>query len=64
VTVLADQLPRLQAEEELQRRQSQGSLNSDGWYNLVLRATGDEDRADRAAAAFLMNELRAGRTPE
>ena len=57
-------MDRIEANEEITQRQISGGITSEYWYNLVLRATGDPDMADKAAANFMLAELRAGRTPE
>ena len=63
VRLLHSDLPRLLAERELRGRSEQTDLSSGYVYELVLRATGDEDQADKAAAGYVKRELDANRTP-
>lgn len=56
--------PRLEAAAMLQEaRAGRLRLGYDGWYDLTLLATGDEEEAAQAANAYARAELRAGRQP-
>lgn len=55
-----DELPRLKAEDELAQRAAQGSPSADYVYDLVRRATDNPDQADKAAAHYVLQQMRAG----
>jgi hypothetical protein len=59
-------LPRLEAEEELRARRTQGQLSPERLYHLVLVTTGDEKLAAQAQADFLLEIMKqrpADRSP-
>tara|TARA_R110000824_G_scaffold348452_1_gene535200 strand:- start:65 stop:247 length:183 start_codon:yes stop_codon:yes gene_type:complete len=57
-------IPRVQAKREILARNIEGKLTGEYVYNLILMATDDEEKADKAQTNYYMNEMRAGRTPE
>lgn len=57
-------IPRLQAEEELRLRRVEAELTADTYFDLMLAATGNRERAERAFKAFRAAELASGETPK
>ncbi len=61
---LREQLPRIAAQRELLLRSAQGTLTSQGVYDLFLAATGSEQIAESRRTDHLSALLRAGVRPE
>lgn len=62
VDVLYEEIPTMRALQELDTRSANAPLTWQKAYWLVLTATGDEDRADKAGARIMAEEIRrAGR---
>ena len=60
---MRDALPQVEAEDELRMRQVRSPLSHGRLFELILAATGDREAADKAAADYLMSELRSGNKP-
>ena len=63
LTGLWANIPKLEAQDELRARRAKSDLTADSLFDLVLQATGDRDRAERAFMDFRHSELRAGVMP-
>ena len=54
------EIPRIVAKRELRLRGVEMSLDEDKVYNLILSATEDEDKADKARADYIMAKIKSG----